>query len=128
MNAMGPARRPDVTFVCAVCETYNASREHLHRRDDVGGRLALVSTAPKPDPDELNQERFEHLLEWIHSTRNADGRPYDRDAAGCVYEEIRNKLVRWFVCRACSVPEFLSDRTISRAARNLPNIEPGYKG
>src|SRR5215471_4159196 len=55
---------------------------------EAGGRLALLSTVPKPDSDELNQERFEHLLEWIHSTRNPD-RPYDRHAAGYVYEEVR---------------------------------------
>ena len=43
----------------------------------------------------------------------------DRDCAGQKYENIRQKLIRYFECRACLFPEEKADETINRVARRI---------
>src|SRR5262245_61236326 len=68
---------------------------------------------------ELTKESFERLLDWLDR---------DRDRAGRRYEEIRNQLIKIFVCRGTTMPEDLADETIDRVARKVPEIAGSYVG
>jgi DNA-directed RNA polymerase specialized sigma24 family protein len=67
----------------------------------------------------LTQESFESLLAWLDP---------NREAAGQKYEEIRTRLIKIFVCRACYEPEDLADETINRVTSKLEEIEPTFIG
>jgi len=67
----------------------------------------------------LTQESFDRLLNWLDP---------DREQAGKKYEEIRFKLIKIFVRRGCPIAEELTDETINRVARKLPEIEQDYVG
>jgi len=67
----------------------------------------------------LTQEAFDSLLAWLDS---------DRDRAGALYEGIRRRLIRIFVCRACAEPEDLADETINRVAKKVDEIAETYRG
>ena len=43
----------------------------------------------------------------------------DRERAAKRYEEIRRRLIRFFTCRGCAVPEDLTDETINRVAKRV---------
>ena len=45
-----------------------------------------------------------------------------------VYESIRRKLIKIFVCRGCSCPEDLSDETINRVIRKVQEMGETYVG
>jgi DNA-directed RNA polymerase specialized sigma24 family protein len=79
----------------------------------------LSTTPPKPDPDEISQEQFDQLLDWLDP---------DRDKAGVRYEWIRKRLIKIFVSRGSVVPEELADKAINRVARKLPEIRVTYVG
>jgi DNA-directed RNA polymerase specialized sigma24 family protein len=77
----------------------------------------LSGTSPKEWS--LSQDNFNGLLDWLHS---------DRDRAGKIYEDIRQKLVKIFVYRGCPVAEDLADETINRVAKKVPEIRGTYVG
>lgn len=58
----------------------------------------------------LDHPAFDNLLQWL------DGDP---DRASRKYEEIRRKLLKFFVHRGCVAPEEQVDRVIDRVARRL---------
>jgi DNA-directed RNA polymerase specialized sigma24 family protein len=68
---------------------------------------------------DLTAEAFAQFLEWFNS---------NPDKAGEKYEDIRRRLIRIFVCRACSCPEDLADETINRVIRKFPEIKETYAG
>lgn len=67
----------------------------------------------------LTQESFDLLLEWLSP---------DREKAGEIYEEIRNRLVKLFLIRGCPHPEILADETINRVTSKVPNLIREYQG
>lgn len=67
----------------------------------------------------LTRESFDALLAWLDS---------DREAAGQEYEEVRRRLIKLFTCRACGEPEDLTDETINRVIKKLPEIQNGFAG
>jgi hypothetical protein len=82
--------------------------------------LPTVSIPPsKSGLDDINQEHFDQLLQWLDS---------DRQKAGIKYETIRKRLIKIFVCRGSTTPEELADQTINRVARKLPEIRANYVG
>jgi DNA-directed RNA polymerase specialized sigma24 family protein len=70
----------------------------------------------KPD---IQPEDFEVFLNWLAS---------EPDQACKKYEEIRLRLVKVFVCRGCSDPEYLADETIDRVVRKIKEIKEIYIG
>jgi RNA polymerase sigma factor (sigma-70 family) len=58
----------------------------------------------------LTREAFDLLLAKLDA---------DRDIAARKYETLRAKLVKYFECRSCLVPEELADDTINRVTRRL---------
>jgi len=54
-----------------------------------------------------SHENFERLLQWLHP---------EREPAGQVYEDIRNKLIRFFFYRGCADPDVLADVVIDRVS------------
>jgi RNA polymerase sigma factor (sigma-70 family) len=58
----------------------------------------------------LTREAFDLLLLSLDA---------DREVAARKYELIRAKLLKYFECRGCSLPEDLTDDTINRVARRL---------
>ena len=67
----------------------------------------------------LTQEGFDSLLAWLDP---------DRERAGKLYENIRRRLIRIFVCRGCAEPEDLADQTINRVAKRIDEIKQTYSG
>lgn len=67
----------------------------------------------------LTQEAFDSFLGWLDT---------DRERAGRKYEEIRQKLIKIFVCRGCTVADDLADETINRVAKKVPDIRNTYVG
>jgi DNA-directed RNA polymerase specialized sigma24 family protein len=58
----------------------------------------------------VTQAAFDRLLQQLDP---------DRERAGEVYEQIRNKLTKFFQWRGCATPEDYADRTIDRVARRV---------
>ncbi|HEY6349957.1 MAG TPA: hypothetical protein VI636_11160 [Candidatus Angelobacter sp.] len=73
--------------------------------------MAIVTAQPGQEKDKnkkpLTPEAFNKFLLWLDA---------DRDVAGTKYEEIRNKLVRYFVHKGCEDPDELFGITIDRVA------------
>jgi RNA polymerase sigma factor (sigma-70 family) len=67
----------------------------------------------------LTQEAFDGFLGWLDT---------DREQAGRKYEEIRQKLIKIFICRGCTVADDLADETINRVARKVPEFRDTYVG
>ena len=68
----------------------------------------------------MSQDDFDRFLAWLDA---------DPEQAGGKYEDIRRKLIRFFLCRGCGVDaEDLADRTIDRVIRKLPEIAERYEG
>jgi len=68
---------------------------------------------------ELTPEAFDGLLSWLNP---------DREQAGRKYEEIRRKLITILSCRGCTCPEDLTDETMNRVTRRVPQIIDNYLG
>jgi RNA polymerase sigma factor (sigma-70 family) len=99
---------------------YNGAQPTLvYNRDEIQKEMTLSGTPSIEGPDEMNQEQFEQLLNWLDP---------DRDKAGAKYESIRKRLIKIFVCNACDAAEDLADQTINRVARKLPEIRATYVG
>jgi DNA-directed RNA polymerase specialized sigma24 family protein len=79
----------------------------------------LKEAASQKKSSTLAQEPFDRLLAWLDS---------DREYAGRKYEEIRYKLIKFFTCHGCTVPEELADRTIDRVANKMKVIAESYVG
>jgi RNA polymerase sigma factor (sigma-70 family) len=67
----------------------------------------------------LTQESFDELLAWLNA---------DREQAGRKYEDIRNRLIRIFMHRGCTVAEDLADKAINQVARKVREIKEYYVG
>lgn len=67
----------------------------------------------------LTQESFDELLAWLNA---------DREQAGRKYEDIRNRLIRIFMHRGCTVAEDLADKAINQVARKVREIREYYVG
>ena len=78
-----------------------------------------MASTPNPGADDITQEQFDQLLQWLNP---------DRQQAAAQYEWIRRRLIKIFVSRGSYNPEELADNTINRVARKLPEIREGYVG
>jgi RNA polymerase sigma factor (sigma-70 family) len=67
----------------------------------------------------LSQDNFDELLAWLNT---------DRDRAGKLYEEIRQRLIKIFTYRGSPVAEDLADETINRVAKKVHEIKSTYVG
>ena len=67
----------------------------------------------------LSQESFDTLLKWLSP---------NRDQAGQIYEEIRQRLIRIFSARGCNEAEDLADETMNRVASKVLEIGDTYSG
>ena len=81
--------------------------------------MTLASTPFKKTSWQLTQDGFDQLLVWLNP---------DREEAGKKYEDIRRRLIKIFTCRGCTVPEDLTDETINRVTRKVPEISNNYVG
>jgi len=71
-------------------------------------------------PDrEITGELFEALLEWLGPSR---------EKAAEKYEAIRSRLIKIFLKKGCSDPDYLFDQTVNRVTLKLPEIAAGYVG
>ena len=68
---------------------------------------------------EYSPEDFNALLRWLDS---------DIERAAEKYEAIRRRLTQYFVLRQCVDPEELTDETMRRVARRVPEIATSYHG
>ena len=68
---------------------------------------------------DVSPEAFDAFLRWLDP---------DREKAGRKYEEIRNRLIKVFVCRGCYCPEDLADETINRVISKIDTVTRGYSG
>lgn len=67
----------------------------------------------------LSQDSFDELLAWLHP---------DREQAGKIYEDIRQRLIKIFAYRGSPVAEDLADETINRVAKKVHEIRSTYVG
>jgi RNA polymerase sigma factor (sigma-70 family) len=75
---------------------------------------------PTPKKEwEMTEEEFDKFLEWLHP---------DRNHAADMYEKIRRRLIKIFICRGCIIPEDLTDDTINRVIRKVQEIADNYVG
>ena len=71
-------------------------------------------TDPGRLPKEISSEAFEKLLQRLSP---------DRATAGERYEEMRWKLVKFFECNLCALPEDLADQALDRLIYRLSHEE-----
>jgi DNA-directed RNA polymerase specialized sigma24 family protein len=71
------------------------------------------------NPDLLDSETFETLLDWLAS---------DRESAGEKYEQIRHSLIQILEYRGAVDAEDLADQVINRVASKLPSLAETYVG
>jgi len=67
----------------------------------------------------LTPELFDQLLDWLNP---------DRGQAAEEYENIRRRLIKYFICRGSTEPEVDADKTIDRVARKVPEVRDTYVG
>lgn len=67
----------------------------------------------------LTKQQFDLLMKWLGSTP---------EQAGEKYEEIRRRLIAFFLNRQCAEAEDLADETINRVAGRLGEIVDSYDG
>ena len=79
----------------------------------------MSATTPGADPENISQEQFDALLDWLDP---------EREKAGARYESIRKRLIRLFICRGFNSAEDLADKAINRVARKLAEIRETYVG
>lgn len=68
---------------------------------------------------DFSQEEFDALLDWLDA---------DREKAGIKYEQIRQRLIKFFQGRACPVAEDLADESINRVASRVNEIQKDFTG
>ena len=79
----------------------------------------MTRPSRKFGPDEITQEQFDQLLDWLDR---------DREHAAARYQWIHLRLTKVFVSRGSVSPEELADRTMNRVARRLSDIRDSYIG
>ena len=67
----------------------------------------------------MGPEDFDKLLAWLDP---------DRDRAGEKYEDIRRRLIQFFMGRGCWEPEVLFDTTVERITRRIDELFETYVG
>jgi RNA polymerase sigma factor (sigma-70 family) len=67
----------------------------------------------------LTEEQFHQLLAWLDA---------DPGRAGEKYEEIRHKLITYFLGRQCEEAEDLADETINRVAKKVGAVKDSFVG
>jgi DNA-directed RNA polymerase specialized sigma24 family protein len=67
----------------------------------------------------MTEEEFSKFLAWLNPNRNL---------AADMYETIRRRLIKFFICRGCAVSEELADETINRVIRKIQEIGDSYVG
>jgi DNA-directed RNA polymerase specialized sigma24 family protein len=67
----------------------------------------------------LSQQEFDRLMRWLGSSP---------ERAAEKYEEIRRRLIAFFLNRQCAEAEDLADETINRVAGRLEEIIATYEG
>ena len=70
-------------------------------------------------PHILTKQQFDLLMKWLGSTPEQSGEKY---------EEIRRRLISFFLNRQCAEAEDLADETINRVAGRLEEIVDSYDG
>ena len=68
---------------------------------------------------DITQDAFDKFLSWLDP---------DREQAGKKYEDIRRRLLRFYICRGCTISEDLVDETINRVIRKTSEIADAYTG
>jgi RNA polymerase sigma factor (sigma-70 family) len=68
---------------------------------------------------EIDETKFEKMLLWLDT---------DREAAGRKYESIRRRLIYIFRGRRCFSPEDLADETIDRVTQKIEKLADSYQG
>lgn len=67
----------------------------------------------------LTEQQFALLMKWLGSTPEQSGEKY---------EEIRRRLIAFFLNRQCAEAEDLADETVNRVAGRLEEIADSYDG
>jgi RNA polymerase sigma factor (sigma-70 family) len=67
----------------------------------------------------VTQESLDSLLAWLDT---------DRDRAAGKYEQIRQRLIKFFTCRGRHDAEELTDETIDRVTIKVPEVARDYVG
>jgi DNA-directed RNA polymerase specialized sigma24 family protein len=67
----------------------------------------------------LTEDALNRLLDWLDP---------NRESAGRKYEDLRRRLTQLFVCRGCFEADQLTDDTIDRVAKKVPQIADTYVG
>jgi RNA polymerase sigma factor (sigma-70 family) len=67
----------------------------------------------------LNQEDFDVLLMWLGANREDGGKRY---------EEIRQRLIKFYTYRGCPEADELADETINRVAPRVHELAKTYTG
>lgn len=67
----------------------------------------------------VNQSDFDLLLDWLDK---------DPKSAAEKYESIRLRLTKIFYARGCHLADELTDETIERVTKKIPNIVDTYEG
>ena len=62
----------------------------------------------------ITQSAFDGFLAALHP---------DRDKAGAEYEDLRNRIIKFFEWRVCACPEDLADETINRGMEKAASSE-----
>lgn len=115
-----PSLKTRTKLVFQAGHNYNSARPELEQpRQEIRRPPALSTTPPNLGLDDINQEQFDGLLDWLDP---------DREKAGTKYEWIRKRLIKMFVSRGSSASEELADKTIDRVAQKLPEIRVNYVG
>jgi RNA polymerase sigma factor (sigma-70 family) len=129
-------------MICNITERHFANRLLADKTDTVcpatqkNLRMTMSNKLEIPVEPSLNERMLETTLETSDAeplasrkpswrlTREAfdqllDSLDADRDCAARRYEMIRAKLLKFFECRGCALPEDLADEAINRVARRL---------
>ncbi|HEY6330274.1 MAG TPA: hypothetical protein VI756_13125 [Blastocatellia bacterium] len=65
------------------------------------------------------KDEFEKFLAWLDA---------DRDQAAMKHEEVRCRLIKFFVCRGCPIAEELTDESIDRVILKIDELVETYVG
>ena len=115
-----PASPPNIqTLGFPERRQYSGEHSERHHALTETRRRRTLTDTPHPGDEDITQEQFDQLLQWLDP---------DRDKAAQQYEWIRKRLIKIFVSRGSHSPEELADATINRVARLLPQIRSDYVG
>jgi len=78
-----------------------------------------MTPGSKSGPEDINQEQFDRLLQWLDP---------DTARTGEKYQRVHTRLIKIFICRGSHTAQELADKTINRVARKLAEIQATYAG